>query len=204
MYSVEGGRQISQPPSTCIRGVAVPCHFLVLGRRHLFGFRNRKWTGGQSEGVRAVTMERGWWITAKLAHYFGMIWALSAGREGLSPTQSLIGDGCLSLSVCVHSCACVGTLVLVHVHPVCVNVCTYVWALWKGTPPPLDKLRVCLVKHAHCQLCQVCLCVCVCVRACVWEREQVRVIKTVDLIFLFFAKKHLLTLYVYSLSLYNH
>lgn len=66
---------------------------------------------------------------------FGMIWALSAGREGLSPTQSLIGNGCLSLSVCacvcrVHSCACVGTLVLVHVHLecVCLNVyvCTYV------------------------------------------------------------------------------
>lgn len=44
--------------------------------------------------------------------------ALSAGREGLSPTQSLVGSGCLSLKVCARVCsvqsnAYVSVLVLV-------------------------------------------------------------------------------------------
>lgn len=70
---------------------------------------------------------------------------------------------------------------------------------------PLDKLRVC--QETHTVSCAKCVRVCVYVCATVCqerEREQVSVIKTVDLIFLFSANKHLLTLYVYSLSLYNH
>lgn len=57
-----------------------------------------------------------------------MIWALSAGREGLSPTQSLIGSGCLSLKVCVCECLHVrvhsylGMLVLVVSVIACVRV----------------------------------------------------------------------------------
>lgn len=41
-------------------------------------------------------------------HIIYMIWALSAGREGLSPTQPLIGNGCLSFNVhvvCLSVCA---------------------------------------------------------------------------------------------------
>lgn len=115
-------------------------------------------------------------FTAKLAHYFGMIWALSAGREGLPPTQSLIGDGVLSLSVCVcvscallclhgYACACTCT------SRVCEFVCTCM--------SPVDKLCVCQMKHTHSQLCQgcACVCLCVCVPLCVRASEQVNIKK---------------------------
>lgn len=53
-----------------------------------------------------------------------------AGRGSHPPNHSLAMDVCLSVCMCacpVHSCACVGTLVLVHVHLVCVNVCVHMY-----------------------------------------------------------------------------
>lgn len=45
IISVEGGRHISQPPSTCIRGLAVPCHSLVLGPSVCLPKQEAEWVG---------------------------------------------------------------------------------------------------------------------------------------------------------------
>lgn len=165
----EGGRSPSLPAP--VQGAWL-CHATSWCWGHPLGFLKWKRMCWQSEGVQSVTVERGWWYSAKLAHYFGMIWALSAGREGLSPTQSLIGNGCLSLSVCLCVCVCMFVLVWVrsclymYTLCVCLNVCVH---MYERCETPLDKLCVCHKTHAASAVPSVNLCasVCVCVRHCV-------------------------------------
>lgn len=183
------------------------CHATWWCWVYLSSLLNKEGIGGLSERVWSATTTRGWWFTAKLAHYFGMIWALSAGREGLShpPSHSLAMDGCLSLCVrvcvckqaCMRTCThmracmcalrfCVGTLV--HVHQCqCNLVSTYAWVLC----PVKRKTGVCQVKRTHCQLCQVCISVYVCVTVCLRARKQVIVIENCGSNCLFSAKRHL-------------
>lgn len=143
IFSVEGGRQISQPPSTCTRGVAVPCRCLVLGPSLWLPKWERDGWGrvkgcGLSPWKEGDDLQLSWHII--FLGGFGLF--PLAGRGSHPPNHSLAMDVCLSVCVCVcvlHSCACVGTLVLVHVHlvRVCLNVCVHMCercALWKETP----------------------------------------------------------------------
>lgn len=96
-------------------------------------------------------------MTAKLSHYYG-IGALSAGREGLWPTQSLIGSMCpvchCVLCVCVRvcmSCVIMSVSVFVLINPP--------GSVYSMNPP-----------HTHHCLCQEC--VPLCLRTCVSERAR--------------------------------
>lgn len=142
--------------SSCLykrRGCAMP---LLGDGAILCSFLNQV-IGGWNERVWSVTMHRGW-FTAKLAHYFGMIWALSAGREGLSPTQSLIGSGCLSLKVCVRvfACACAFLSWYACACCQCDCVCSFEWALCPVKRSPL---------LINCVKWQAWMCSTVCLRA---------------------------------------
>lgn len=173
---MEGWMGADLTASSCLykrRGCAMP---LLGDGAILCGFLNQKVIGGWNERVwlcyhaqRVIYSKAGTLFWDDLGSFR---WQGGALTHSITHWQWMS----VSQSVCVSVCMCVCVLMLVCLCLLSVWLCVFVWmsAVPCEKEPPLDKLcQMTSVNVFHCM------------------SESRWVIKTVDLIFLFSAKKHL-------------